>query len=140
LLTHPGVGRIVALAFSLTIGPVDRFPSSKHLVSYFGAQPERALERWPSKLWAISKQENRLIRTLLVEAAQTAARVEPTLCRHYQRLKFRRPVRLRRRQSLGNWPSDCTGYSGAKLTRRSWFVCKAARGLTWWTYINRFPD
>jgi len=30
-----------------------------------------------------------LMRSLLVEAAQTAARVEPALRRHYQRLKFR---------------------------------------------------
>lgn len=36
LLTHPGVGRVVALAFALTIGHVDRFGSSKQLVSYLG--------------------------------------------------------------------------------------------------------
>jgi transposase len=30
------------------------------------------------------------MRALLVEAAQSAARVEPTLRRHYQRLKFRK--------------------------------------------------
>ena len=34
LLTHLGVGHIVALSFALTIGHVDRFGSSKQLISY----------------------------------------------------------------------------------------------------------
>jgi transposase len=90
LLTHPGVGRIVALAFSLTIGPVDCFPSSKHLVSYLGLNPREHSSGGRQKFGAIGKQGNRLMRTLLVEAAQSAARVEPTLHRHYQHLKFRK--------------------------------------------------
>lgn len=90
LLTHPGVGRIVALAVSLTIGPVDRFPSSKHLVSYLGLNPREHSSGGRQKFGAISKQGNKLMRTLLVEAAQTAARVEPALRRQYQHLKFRK--------------------------------------------------
>jgi len=90
LLTHPGVGRIVALAFSLMIGPVDRFPSSKHLVSYLGLNPREHSSGGRQKFGGISKQGNRLMRTLLVEAAQTAARVEPNLRRQYQHLKFRK--------------------------------------------------
>ncbi len=90
LLTHPGVGRIVALAFAVTIGPVDRFPTSKQLVSYLGLNPSEHSSGGRQKFGAISKQGNRLMRALLVEAAQTAARVEPTLRRKYQRLKFRK--------------------------------------------------
>jgi transposase len=90
LLTHPGVGRIVALAFAVTIGPVDRFPTSKQLVSYLGLNPSEHSSGGRQKFGAISKQGNRLMRALLVEAAQTTARVEPTLRRHYQRLKFRK--------------------------------------------------
>jgi transposase len=90
LLTHPGVGRIVALAFALTVGSVDRFPGSKQLVSYLGLNPSEHSSGGRQKFGAISKQGNRLMRALLVEAAQTAARVEPTLRRQYQRLKFRK--------------------------------------------------
>jgi len=90
LLTHPGVGRIVALAFALTVGSVDRFSTSKQLVSYLGLNPSEHSSGGRQKFGAISKQGNRLMRALLVEAAQTAARVEPTLRRHYQRLKFRK--------------------------------------------------
>ncbi len=90
LMTHPGVGRIVALAFALTIGPVERFPSSKQLVSYLGLNLSERSSGGRQRFGCISKQGNRLMRALLVEAAQTAARVEPTLRRHYQRLKFRK--------------------------------------------------
>lgn len=89
LMTHPGVGRIVALAFALTVGPVHRFPNSKHLVSYLGLNPTEHSSGGRQKFGRISKQGNRLMRSLLVEAAQTATRVEPDLRRHYQRLKFR---------------------------------------------------
>ena len=90
LMTHPGVGRIVALAFTLTVGPVNRFPGSKQLVSYLGLNPSERSSGGRQKFGAISKQVNRPMRTLLVDAAQTAARVEPNLRRHYQRLKFRK--------------------------------------------------
>jgi transposase len=90
LMTHPGVGRIVALAFALIIGPVDRFPNSKKLVSYLGLNPSEHSSGGRQRLGAISKQGNRLLRALLVEAAQTATRVDPHLRRHYRRLKARR--------------------------------------------------
>ena len=42
------------------------------------------------RLGTISKQGNPMMRYLLVEAAQTASRLDPELRRDYQRLKFRR--------------------------------------------------
>ena len=39
LMTHPGVGPVTALAFVLTIGPVERFRRSKQVVSYLGLNP-----------------------------------------------------------------------------------------------------
>jgi hypothetical protein len=39
---------------------------------------------------SISTQDNSMMRHLLVEAAQTASRLDPELRRDYQRLKFRR--------------------------------------------------
>src|SRR5262249_9219771 len=42
------------------------------------------------RLGSISKQGNTMMRWLLVEAAQTAARYDPELRRFYQRLKSRR--------------------------------------------------
>jgi transposase len=90
LMTHPGVGPVVGLAFVLTLGPVERFASSRKLVSYLGLNPREHSSGGRQRLGAISKQGNRLLRWLLVEAAQTAARFDPQLRRTYQRLKFRR--------------------------------------------------
>jgi transposase len=39
LMTHPGVGPVTALAFVLTIGPVQRFRRGKQVASYFGLIP-----------------------------------------------------------------------------------------------------
>jgi len=90
LRTHPGVGPVVGLAFALTLGPVERFPHSKQVVSYLGLNPREHSSDGRQRLGAISKQGNPMMRWLLVEAAQTAARFDPELRRSYQRLKFRR--------------------------------------------------
>ena len=90
LRTHPGVGMVVALAYVLTVGPVERFPKSRQLVSYWGLNPREHSSGGRQRLGSISKQGNTMMRWLLVEAAQTAARFDPELRRHYQRLKSRR--------------------------------------------------
>ncbi len=90
LMTHPGVGAVVGLAFVLTLGPIERLANSRKLVSYLGLNPREHSSGGRQRLGAISKQGNSLLRWLLVEAAQTAARFDPELRRAYQRLKFRR--------------------------------------------------
>jgi transposase len=86
LRTHPGVGPITALAFVLVIGDVQRFSRSRQLASYLGLIPSEDSSGSKRRLGAISKQGNTLLRTLLVEAGQSAARLDPELRRAYQRL------------------------------------------------------
>ena len=90
LRTHPGVGPVVGLAMVLTLGPVERFANRRKLVSYLGLNPREHSSAGRQRLGAISKQGSSLMRWLLVEAAQTAARYDPQLRRVYQRLKMRR--------------------------------------------------
>jgi transposase len=90
LMTHPGVGPITSLAFVLIIGPVERFDRSKQVVSYLGLNPQEHSSGGRQRLGSISKQGNPMMRSLLVEAGHTAARLDPQLQRVYQRLKFRR--------------------------------------------------
>jgi transposase len=87
LRTHPGVGMVVGLAFVLSVGPIERFPRSRKLVSYWGMNPRENSSAGRQRLGSISKQGNTMMRWLLVEAAQTAARLDPQLRRIYQRLK-----------------------------------------------------
>jgi len=90
LMTHRGVGPVTALAFVLTLGPVERFRRSKQVVSYLGLNPQEHSSGGRQHLGSISKQGNTMMRYLLVEAAQTASRFHPELRRNYQRLKSRR--------------------------------------------------
>jgi len=90
LMEQQGVGPVTALAFVLTVGPVERFPSSRKLVSYLGLNPREDSSGGHQRLGHISKQGNEMLRWLLVEAGHTAARLDPELGRVYQRLKFRR--------------------------------------------------
>ena len=90
LMTHPGVGPVTSLAFVLTAGPISRFPRSRKLVSYLGLNPSEASSGGKRRLGAISKQGNPMVRWLLVEAGQKAARFDSALRQDYQRLKFRR--------------------------------------------------
>jgi len=90
LMTHPGVGPVVGLAYVLTLGPVSRFPRGKQVASYLGLIPSEHSSGGRQKLGSISKQGNTMMRTLLVEAAQNAARFDEPLRRDYRRLAARK--------------------------------------------------
>jgi transposase len=90
LMTHPGVGPVVGLAYVLTIGPTTRFPRGKQVASYLGLIPKERSSGGRQNFGPISKQGNTMMRTLLVEAAQTAARFDEELRRDYGRLKARK--------------------------------------------------
>jgi transposase len=90
LMTHPGVGAQTALATVLVLGPVERFPDARHLTSYLGLIPEEDSSAGRQRFGHLTKQGNRLMRFLLVEAAQTASRYDARLRRAYRRLAFRK--------------------------------------------------
>ena len=90
LMTHPGVGPVTSLAFVLTLGPVERFQRSKQVASYLGLNPREHSSGGRQRLGAISKQGNPMMRSLLVEAGHTAARLDAELRQDYQRIKMRR--------------------------------------------------
>jgi len=90
LMTHPGVGPQTALATVLVLGPVERFPDTRRLTSYLGLIPQEESSGSRQRFGHLTKQGNRLMRFLLVEAAQTASRFDPGLRRMYRRLAFRK--------------------------------------------------
>jgi transposase len=83
LMTQPGVGPNTALAYVLTIGDVSRFRRGKQVASYLGLIPREESSGGRQKLGAISKQGNRMLRSLLVEAAQIAVRFDPGFRKQY---------------------------------------------------------
>src|SRR2546421_6715211 len=91
LMTQPGVGPNTALAFVLTIGDVSRFARGKQVASYLGLIPREESSGGRQKLGAISKQGNRLLRSLLVEAAQVAVVHDPGLRKQYHHRCHQKP-------------------------------------------------
>ena len=96
LMTHPGVGAQTALATVLVLGPVERFPDDRHLTSYLGLIPQEDSSAGRQRFGHLTKQGNRLMRFLLVEAAGIASRYDPRLQRAYRRLAFRKGAAVAR--------------------------------------------
>ena len=90
LMTHPGVGPLTALAFVLIIGTVERFQCGKQIGSYVGLIPCEDSSAGHQRLGHITKQGSSLLRFLLGEAAQAAARCDADWRRRYMHLALRR--------------------------------------------------
>jgi transposase len=83
LMSQPGVGPITSMAFVLTMGDVSRFQRGKQVASYLGLIPREYSSGGKQRLGSISKQGNRFMRMLLVEAAQIAVRCDPQMRNEY---------------------------------------------------------
>src|SRR5512137_2531393 len=90
LMTHPGVGPLTALAYVLIIGTPTRFQRGKQIGTYVGMIPCEESSARKQRLGHVTKQGNSLLRFLLVEAAQAAARIHPDWRRRYMHLAMRR--------------------------------------------------
>ena len=88
LMTHPGVGPAVSLAYVLVIGDWQRFPRGKHVASYLGLIPSEDSSGDRRRLGHISKQGNSMLRWLLVQAATIAQRYDARWHRQYVRLSM----------------------------------------------------
>jgi len=72
LRTHPGVGLLTALAVVHTLEPVTRFDRARRVAAYCGLDPKEHSSGDTVRFGHISKQGNRLLRFLRVEAAHRA--------------------------------------------------------------------
>ena len=85
LQTIQGIGPVLALTWALEVGEPSRFPSIGEAVSYCGlcgAQKESAEK---SQRGPLSKQRNKHLQTMLIEAAKLAPRYNEKLREVYQR-------------------------------------------------------
>jgi transposase len=90
LQTHPGVGLLTSLALVHALEPVSRFAGGRKVAAYVGLDPVEYSSGDRQRFGSISKGGSRLLRYLLVEAAQITVRRDEGLKRFYLRLLRRR--------------------------------------------------
>lgn len=89
LRTHPGIGLLTALGVAHTLAPVSRFCNQRKVAAYVGFDPKERSSGEKKRYLGISKAGSRVLRFLLIEAAQTACKADPELKRFYLRLQHR---------------------------------------------------
>ncbi len=89
LRTVPGVGPITALTWALEVGDTSRFRSIKQAISYCGLCGEEKRSADKVMRTPISKQRNKHIQRILVEAARLAPRYSEELALLYERERQR---------------------------------------------------
>jgi transposase len=94
LFTTPSTRRFELVssipAYVLIIGAPTPFARGKQIGNYVGMIPSEESSGGKQRLGHISKQASSLLRFLLVEAAQAAARINPDWKRRYVHLAMRR--------------------------------------------------
>ena len=90
LRTHPGIGLLSSLCLVHTLQPVARFGNTRKVAAYAGFDPVERSSAEHKRFLGISKAGSRLLRHLMVEAANIAVRKDEDLKRFYQRVAARR--------------------------------------------------
>jgi len=90
LRTHPGIGLLTSLCLRHTLPPVARFRNTRKVAAYAGFDPVERSSAEHKRFLGISKAGSRLLRHLMVEAANVAVRKDEELKRFYQRVADRR--------------------------------------------------
>jgi transposase len=92
LRTHPGIGLLTSLGLLHTLQPVSRFSNSRKVVAYVGLEPMERSSGERQRFLGISKAGSRLLRFLLIEAANVAIRTDAELRRFYRQVAHRRGI------------------------------------------------
>ena len=87
LMSIPAVGPITALTWALEVGDVQRFSSIKKAISYCGLCSAEKRSADTVQRAPLSKQRNKHLQTVLIEAAKMAPRNSPALALLYDREK-----------------------------------------------------
>lgn len=95
LMTIAGISSVVATAVIAAIGDISRFPTPDRLASYFGLTPRLRQSGDRGAIHGrISKQGNAVARTMLIEAAWSAASVPGPLRAFFLRIKDRKGLNV----------------------------------------------
>lgn len=116
LMTIPGIGEVTALAWVLEIGDPHRFSSRKKAVSYCGLCSAQNESAGKAKRGPLSKQRNKHLQTVLIEAAKLGPRWNPQLAAVYEQ-----------RRTRGANPNEATLAMARKLVAYMLYVDKTEK-------------
>jgi len=124
LRSHPGIGLLTGLGLVHTLDPVARFSNQRKVAAYVGFDPKERSSGEKKRYLGISKAGPRVLRFLLVEAAQTASQRDPELKRFYLRLLHRHgkpkaKVAVARKLLIRSYILLRDGIDYAEFTRRA---------------------
>ena len=89
LQTIPAVGKVTALSWALEMGDISRFRSIRQAISYCGLCGDEKRSADKVARTPISKQRNKHIQRVLVEAAKLAPRRNPGLALVYENARLK---------------------------------------------------
>lgn len=90
LTTIPGIGILFANVIMAEVGDIRRFASPKHLAGYTGLVCSQRSSGGRQCFGSITKQGNRILRWVFVEAAQKAKIKDPNLASFFQRISAKK--------------------------------------------------
>ena len=89
LQTVPGIGFITAITLYAEIMDINRFRKFDHLSCYIGFSPATDSSGEKETVVGLSNQQNKYLRSMLIESAWTAIRKDPALTQVYGTLVMR---------------------------------------------------
>jgi transposase len=123
LRSIPGIGLLCATALYAFVGDVSRFPSARHLSSFFGLTPREYSSGMRRRLGPISKRGDAYLRMLLIHGARSVLWHAKTM-KHTDRL---RAWALRLERKIGH--NKAAVALANKLARITWAVWKNDRAF-----------
>ena len=91
LLTVPGIGFISAITLATEIVDMNRFKTLENLASYVGLVPSIQSSDETEITYGISTRRNKFLRSILIEAAWKAVKIDPALTMKFNKLSRRMP-------------------------------------------------
>ena len=86
LCSLPGVGTLTAMTWLTEIGQIDQYKTLDHLCSYIGLVPSTHSSSDKEKVGHITPRSQNRVRSMLIESAWIAARMDPVLMKKFHQL------------------------------------------------------
>ncbi len=91
LLTVPGIGFITAMTLATELIDINRFKRLEHLANYVGLVPSIQSTDEKEFISGISRRRNKHLRSMLIEAAWKAVKIDEALTMKFNNLSSRMP-------------------------------------------------